>query len=87
MKMILRVCTIVVAIAIVAVVIHFFISGALLIRVLSLLVAALMGVLACEQIRSERGDGRQKSRRWLYFCIFVGALNLAAAVVMTVLLP
>jgi 4-hydroxybenzoate polyprenyltransferase len=69
MKTLLRISVIIVGVAIVATIIYFFVSGVVLSVLMSLLMFAILGIVVCEQVRSEKEDGQPKSK--FYFRFFI----------------
>lgn len=82
MRKILRICVIIVGIAMVAALIYLFVSGVILSVVISLLMFALLGIVVCEQIRSEKEDGQPKSKFYFYFFICGMLFQLAVTIIL-----
>ena len=70
MKTLLRICLIFVGVVMIATIIYFFVSGVVLSVVMSLLMLAVLGIVVCEQVRSEKEDGQPKSKFYFRFFIF-----------------
>ena len=69
MKILLRICLLLVGIAMVAAVLYFIVSGIILSVVLSFLMLAILGIVVCEQIRQVKESGQPKSK--FYFRLFI----------------
>lgn len=82
MKTLLRVCVVIVGIMMVAAIIYSLLSGVLPSVMMSLLMFAILGIVVCEQIRSEKEDGQPKSK--FYFRLFLCGMifQLAATIVL-----
>ena len=82
MKTFLRVCVIILAVAVVAASVYFFVSGLVPIAVMTLFMSAISWIMVCEQIRIEREEGRARSKFYFYFFIFFGIFNLIGAIIL-----
>ena len=84
MKTILRICLIIIAITMKASLFYFFITGTIPLAALSLSMFGLSGIVICEQIRSEKEDGRPKSKPYFYFFLCGMIFQLIVTVMLIV---
>ena len=70
MKKILKICAIAAGVMMLATVIYTIVTGVVLFVAMSLVMFLFLGLVVCEQIRSEKEDGQPRSKGYFFFFLF-----------------